>query len=98
MKETYKPSWLEGTETRQEESMWPCASCVIANRNIITQNIGVLKSMAKDKARNRKTEVPVTLHLPDGTEQTIVFRPDGTQYRAETRPLLRSKDALRNFK
>ena len=98
MREKYKPSWLEGEETRQEESMWPYASCVIANQNIITQNIGVLKGMAKDKARNRKIDVPVILHLPDGTEQTIVFHKDGTQSRAETPPLLRSKDALRNIK
>jgi hypothetical protein len=35
--------------------------------------------MARDKARNRKVNVPVVLHLPGGTERTIVFTPDGKQ-------------------
>ena len=77
--EKYKPSWHEGTETRLEEARWPYAICVIANQRIISQNIGTLKAMARDKAKNRREDVPVILHLPDGTETTIVFHPDGRQ-------------------
>ena len=75
----YKPSWKEGTETRQEEELWPYVTCTIAGRQLVTQNIGIVKSMAKDKAINRREDVPVVLHLPDGEERTIVFHPDGTQ-------------------
>ena len=75
----YKPSWKEGTETRQEEELWPYVTCTIAGRQLVTQNIGNVKAMAKDKAINRREDVPVILHLPDGEERTIVFHPDGTQ-------------------
>ena len=98
MNEEYKPSWLEGTETRQEEALWPYASCVIANMNVKTQNIGILKGMAKDKARNKKVDVPVTLHLPDGTEQVIVFHPDGTQEERESVTTKRLKEAFRKYR
>ncbi len=79
MKKAYKPSWREGTESRIEEAMWPYATCEISGISITTQNIGVLKGMAKDKAINKKMDVPVVLHLPNCTEHTIVFHPDGTQ-------------------
>lgn len=46
----YKPSWKDGTETRQEEALWPYVVCTIASRQIVTQNIGIVKAMAKDKA------------------------------------------------
>ena len=79
MREKYKPSWHEGIETRKEEANWPYATCVIANQNIITQNIGTLKAMARDKAKMRKEDVPIVLYLPGGKERTIVFHPDGSQ-------------------
>ena len=75
----YKPSWKEGTETRQEEELWPYVTCTIASRQMVTQNIGIVKAMARDKAINRREAVPVVLHLPDGTERTIIFTPDGKQ-------------------
>ena len=77
--EKYKPSWHEGTETRLEESRWPYVVCVIAKQRVISQNIGTIKGMARDKAKTLKMDVPIILVLPDGTETTIVFRPDGTQ-------------------
>lgn len=73
------PAWKDGEETKQEEAMWPYAACVIANRWVRSQNIGTVKAMARDKAKNRKENVPVILHYPDGTERTIVFTPDGKQ-------------------
>lgn len=75
----YRPTWKDGQESRQEEALWPYAECVIAGRQIRSQNIGTVKAMARDKARNRKVNVPVVLHLPGGTERTIVFTPDGKQ-------------------
>ena len=79
MRTKYKPSWHEGIETRKEEANWPYATSVIANQNIITQNIGTLKAMARDKAKNRRKDVPIVVHLPGGAEYTIVFHPDGRQ-------------------
>ena len=79
MKDTYKPSWKDGIETRREEALWPYAVCTIAGYQLVTQNIGILKGMARDKAKNRKEDVPIVLHLPGGKERTIVFHPDGTQ-------------------
>ena len=75
----YKPSWKEGTETRQEEELWPYVTSTIASRQLVTQNIGIVKSMAKDKAINRREDVPIIVHLPGGAEYTIVFHPDGRQ-------------------
>ncbi|MBQ8919107.1 MAG: hypothetical protein IJ056_03250 [Acidaminococcaceae bacterium] len=73
------PTWKDGMETPKQEKMWPYASCVIAGDVIKTQNIGTLKAMARDKAMNKRQSVPVTLHLPDGTEKIIMFQPDGEQ-------------------
>lgn len=75
-----KATWHEGEETKQEEALWPYASCVITDKEVSTQNIGILKQMARDKARNKKKDIPIVLHLPDGTKQTIFIRPDGRQY------------------
>lgn len=79
MKTIYKPSWKDGLETRREEALWPYAVCVIANYRLVTQNIGTLKAMARDKAKMRREDVPIVLHLPGGEERTIVFHPDGSQ-------------------
>ena len=76
--EKYKPSWHEGTETRLEEARWPYAICVIAKQRIISQNIGIIKGMARDKAKTLRMDVPIILVLPGGTETTIIFHPDGT--------------------
>jgi len=75
-----KATWHEGEETKQEEALWPYASCVISNKEVSTQNIGILKNMARDMARNKRKDIPIVLHLPDGTKQIIVIRPDGRQY------------------
>ena len=91
----YKPSWKDGTETRQEEALWPYVVCTIASRQIVTQNIGIVKAMAKDKAINRKEDVPVVLHLPNGEDRTIVFHPNGTQeLKGATRCLLGNGKSL----
>ena len=78
-KRSYKPSWKDGIETRREEALWPYAVCVIASHQLVTQNIGTLKAMARDKAKMRKEDVPIVLYLPGGKERTIVFHPDGSQ-------------------
>lgn len=83
MRNTYKPSWKDGLETKAEEALWPYVTCCIAGRDLKTQDIGTVKAMARDKAKNRKENVPVVLHLPDGTERTIIFRPDGKQILSE---------------
>lgn len=88
----YHPKWHEGEESKEEEARWPYVTCIIGNQQVTSQNIGLVKGMARDKARNTKKPVPVVLHLPDGTEQTIVFRPDGTQVFKKKE---RSKDAER---
>lgn len=74
-----RPIWHEGEETTAEEALWPYAECVIGNQIVKTQNIGVLKGLARDKAKNKRKPVQVTLHLPDGTEVVIAFEPSGTQ-------------------
>ena len=79
MARTYKPTWHEGIESRFEESWWPYAIVTIADQMIYSQNIGTLKAMARDKAINRKTEVPVVVHIAPGNEYTIVFTPEGKQ-------------------
>lgn len=75
----YQPTWKDGEESKEAEAVWPYAKCVIAGRWVRSQNIGTVKAMARDKAKNRKENVPVILHQPDGTERTIVFTPDGKQ-------------------
>ena len=45
----YQPAWKDGVESKQEEAMWPYATCVIANKTVKTQNIGTLKAMAQEK-------------------------------------------------
>ena len=58
------PAWKDGVESKQEEAMWPFATCVIANQLVVTQNIGTLKAMARDKAINTKSDVFVDVYLP----------------------------------
>lgn len=83
--EPLKPIWHEGEETKKEEALWPYASCAIGTQVITTQNIGVLKGMAKDYAKNKRKEVPIILSLPDGAKRVIAFRPDGRQVLKEER-------------
>ena len=75
----YHPKWHEGEENKEEEARWPYVMCILAHQQVFSQNIGYIKKMARDKAKNTKTPVPVILHLPDGTENTILFMPDGKQ-------------------
>lgn len=74
-----KPTWHEGEETKKEEALWPYVRCILGGSQVLSQNIGTVKAMARDKAKNTKKTVPVVLHLPDGTETTFVFMPDGKQ-------------------
>ena len=83
--EPLKPIWHEGEETKKEEALWPYASCAFGTQVITTQNIGVLKGMAKDYAKNKRKEVPIILSLPGGVKRVIVFRPDGRQVLKEER-------------
>ncbi len=80
-----KATWHEGEETKQEEALWPYASCVISNKEVSTQNIGTLKAMARDKAINIKGDVFVDVVLPGGEKITFAFDKNGQQRRLEKR-------------
>ena len=67
------PTWKDGTESRQEEAMWPYAECVIAGQTVKSQNIGTLKAMARDKAINIKGDVFVDVFLPGGEKNNLRF-------------------------
>ena len=88
-----KPVWHEGQETKQEEALWPYATCIIANQLVCTQNIGTLKAMARDKAINIKGDVFVDVVLPGGEKITFAFDKNGQQRRLSKKE--RSKDAER---
>ena len=77
----YQPTWKDGQESRQEEALWPYATCIIANRLVRTQNIGTLKAMARDKAINIKGDVFVDVILPGGQRITFAFDKHGQQRR-----------------
>ncbi len=47
MRNTYKPSWKDGLETKAEEALWPYVTCSIAGRDLKTQDIGTVKAMAR---------------------------------------------------
>lgn len=74
-------TWHEGYESKTEESLWPFAECILGNHLVKTQNIGVLKAMARDKAINLKGDVFMDVVLPGGEKITFAFDKDGHQRR-----------------
>lgn len=56
-----------------------CAEVVICNRHLKSENVMTLMGMAASKARHKKEDVPVTLHMSDGKSEIVVIHADGSQ-------------------